>query len=524
MPLHMEKTSASFRSKSGLYFIGVFGAVALAHLPFLRLPYFWDEAGYYIPAALDFFRQGLLIPQSTLTTGHTPLIPVYLALAWRLLGFSPLITRLAMAAFAAATLVALYVLGRAVASHEATLWAGILLAVSPLFFAQSTLAFLDLPAAFTTTMAVWALLRRRLGWFALAASVAVLTKETAIVIVPVAIVFVWRTRKRMDKSTWIWLATPVATLAAWAVYYHHQTGFWTGNPEYLQYNLYSTLGPVRIATSFARRLYQVFIAGFNWLLVGAALFGFRRMKAVEQQKAAEGATSKEERGADPRIEFRFLAAGLVAVYIALLSVVGGAVLPRYLLPMFPCFYLALVLFVEFLPRPVMRVAFVLVAAGFVAAWFIKPNYPFAYENNLAYADFIRLHQQAAEWLSAQPDTPRILTAWPATDELSHPQLGYVKKPLRVLGVPGFAPPYFRNVPDTSFDLVYLYSRQWDPPDNWLRRLPWLARTGKYAPPIRPAFLAFRYRLHEVASFERGGQWVKIYAKSTSAAPNANPNF
>jgi 4-amino-4-deoxy-L-arabinose transferase-like glycosyltransferase len=520
----MEKTSPSVGFGSGLYFIGVFGAVALAHLPFLRLPYFWDETGYYIPAALDFFHKGLLIPQSTLTTGHTPLIPVYLALTWRLLGFSPLITRLAMAAFAAATLVALYMVGRAVASREAALWACILLAVSPLFFAQTTLAFLDLPAAFTTTIAVWALLRRRLGWFALAASIAVLTKETAIVIVPVAIIFLWRFRKHAASSTWIWLATPVATLAAWTVYYHHQTGFWTGNPEYLQYNLYSTLGPVRIATSFARRLYQVFIAGFNWLLVGAALLGFRRMKAFQQQNAAEGVSRKEDPPAHRRKEFFYLAAGLAVVYISLLSVVGGAVLARYLLPMFPCFYLALVLFVEFLPRPLMRVAFILVAAGFGAAWLIKPSYPFAYENNLAYTDFIPLHQQAAEWLSAQADTPRILTAWPATDELSHPELGYVEKPLRVVGVPGFAPPYFRNVPDTSFDLVYLYSRQWDPPDNWLRRLPWLARAGKYTPPIRPAFLAFRYRLHEVASFERDGQWVKIYAKSTSTAPTANPNF
>ncbi|HET9180344.1 MAG TPA: glycosyltransferase family 39 protein [Terriglobia bacterium] len=520
----MEKTPANVGFKSGLYFIGVFGAVALAHFPFLRLPYFWDEAGYYIPAALDFFRHGLLIPQSTLTTGHTPLIPVYLALAWRLLGFSPLMTRLAMAAFAAGTLVALYALGRAVAGREVALWACILLAVSPLFFAQTTLAFLDLPASFTTTVAVWALLRRRLGWFALSASIAVLTKETAIVIVPVAIVFVWRSQKHMDRSTWIRLATPVAALAAWAVYYHHATGFWTGNPEYLQYNLYSTLGPVRIASSFARRLYQVFIAGFNWLLVGAALLGLRRMKAARQQNAAEGTTRNEEGPEGARKEFFFLAAVLVAVYIVMLSVVGGAVLARYLLPMLPCFYLALVLLVEFLPRPVMRVAFVLVAAGFVTAWFVNPSYPFAYENNLAYVDFIHLHQQAAEWLSARPETPRILTAWPATDELSHPELGYVKKPLRVVGVPSFAPPDFRNIPGGSFDLVYLYSRQWDPPDNWLRRMPWLARAGKYTPPIRPAFLAFRYQLHEVASFERRGQWVKIYAKSTSAAPDANPNF
>ena len=524
MPLSMNRVSANSRLLFGLAFIGTFGAIALAHYPLLRLPYLWDEAGYYVPAALDFFRRGLLVPHSTLATGHTPLVSVSLALAWWLLGFSPLITRLTMVAFAAGTLLALYALGRAVASREAAIWACILLALSPLFFAQSTLAFLDLPAAFTTTVAVWALLRRRMVWFGVAASLAVLTKETAIVIVPVAMVFIWRFRKDEGSSAWLWLAAPVATLGVWAAYYHHITGFWTGNAEYLQYNLYSTLEPARIAASLLRRLYQVFVAGFNWLLVGAAFLGYRRMKSARDRKAAEETAGREELPAGHRKEFFFLAACLGAVYVAILSVVGGAVLTRYLLPMFPCFYMALVLLVDTLPRPVMRATFVLVASGFVVAWFINPKYPFAYENNLSYADFIQLHQQAAEWLSVQPGTPRILTAWPATDELTHPELGYVKKPLCAVGIPGFAPPDFRNIPDGSFDLHYLYSRKWDPPDNWLRRLPLLARVDKYTPPIRPVFLAFRYQLHEVASFERRGQWVRIYAKGQSMTPGVATTF
>ncbi len=41
-----------------LLFVGVY----LAHLTLLRLPYYWDEAGYYIPAAYDFFRTGDVIP------------------------------------------------------------------------------------------------------------------------------------------------------------------------------------------------------------------------------------------------------------------------------------------------------------------------------------------------------------------------------------------------------------------------------------------------------------------------------
>jgi len=508
----MSKISAKPRLTFGLGFIATFGAVALLHYPLLRLPYFWDEAGYYIPAALDFFRHGLLVPQSTLTTGHTPLLSICLALAWHLVGYSPLVTRLIMMTFAAGTLVALYALGRTLASREIAFWACILLGLSPLFFAQSTLALLDLPAAFTTTVAVWALVRRRMAWFAVAASLAVLTKETAIVIVPVAIVFAWRFRKDQRTRDWLWLLTPAAVLAVWAIYYHHMTGYWTGGATYLQYNLYSTLRPGRIAVSLLRRLYQVLMAGFNWLLVALALLGYWRMKRAANQTGKTSRKANTAASAAVRKEFFFLTIGLAAIYIVMLSVVGGAVLPRYLLPMFPCFYLMLSALAEGLPRPLMRVGFVIVAVAFVASWFINPPYPFPYEDNLSYADFIQLHQQAAEWLSAQPDHPRILTAWPATDELRHPELGYVKKPLRVVGVRGFKPQDFRDASGKSFDLLYLYSRKWNPPDNWLRLFPLIERANGYTPPIAPVFLALKFHLRQIAAFRKGGQWIRIFAR------------
>jgi hypothetical protein len=48
----------------------IFAALYLTHWSLLRLPYYWDEAGYYIPAAWDFFRTGSLIP---ITTSATPI-------------------------------------------------------------------------------------------------------------------------------------------------------------------------------------------------------------------------------------------------------------------------------------------------------------------------------------------------------------------------------------------------------------------------------------------------------------------
>jgi hypothetical protein len=506
--------------------LGIWSLLLALHGPLLNLPYFWDEAGYYLPAALDFFRHGLLIPASTLPTGHTPLVMVYLGLAWHLFGYSIAATRAAMILAAAATVLATVALARRVLgalSIEPVVWSAVLLALAPLFFAQSSMVHLDLAVALFTTLACIALLDRRWLLFAAATSLAVLAKETAIILVPVAWIFIWlearHERRSIDLRVWAVLASPCVLLATWAIYYHHHTGFWTGNAGYLQYNLYSTLNPVRILLCFVRRLHEVFIAGFSWVVTAAAALAYawsRKNTAKEPMQAV----AQPER-ARPFILLTWL---LTGAYLAMLSVVGGAILPRYTLPVYPPLIVLAMLYIGRLRRRWARVCCALAAAGLVAGWFSNPPYPVPFEDNLAYADFVRLHQQAADFLAA-PGGPaagtglRILTAWPATNELTTPDLGYVNAPLRVTPVEGFAPADLAAVKPGSFDLVYLYSRKWEPPGNWLARFPWIerieARYFDYAPQAPEEDLARRLNLRLLARWQRRGQWAAIYQVADS---------
>ncbi len=501
------------RTLTTLGMVGAFALLLLLHSPLLNLPYFWDEAGYYVPAALDIYRNWQLVPQSTLPVGHTPLVMVCLALTWHVFGFSPLVTRAAMVLIAAATVVVTYMLARRLASREAALWSAALLALSPMFFAQSSLVFLDLPAALSTTLCLLALLDGRMLMFALAASFAVLTKETAVVLLPAAAAFVWWRRRAGQAAAlraWLALAVPLLPLAAWTLYYHHATGFWTGNAEYLQFNLYSTLSPGRIFWSLLRRLYEVFVGGFNWLLVAGAAF------SVWRGSNSHGDTEAQRRTK----EFMFLATGLIAVYLLLLSIVGGAVLPRYLLPIFPTFFVASVVLIWRLQKTAARILCGATLGCFVAAWFINPPYPFPYEDNLAYADFIRLHQKAAAFLSARPLGDRILTAWPATDELTRPFLGYVARPLRTVPIEGLTARDFEKADPHSFDILYLYSRKYEPANNWVGRVPFFRRAQEryfgYAAQVNERELVARFGLRPLAEFERRGQWVRIYVRQSSS--------
>src|SRR5213593_5080035 len=119
----------------------------LLHAPLLRLPYFWDEAGYYIPAARDLLLTGSPIPLSTPSNAHPPLVMAYLAIWWKLAGYTPLVTRTAMLLVAAFSLLGVFRLAQRVANEEVALASVLCTALYPVFFAQSSLAHVDLAAA-----------------------------------------------------------------------------------------------------------------------------------------------------------------------------------------------------------------------------------------------------------------------------------------------------------------------------------------------------------------------------------------
>ena len=199
----------------------IFITVYLTHGTVLRLPYYWDEAGYYIPAAYDFLRTGSLIPFSTLSNAHPPLPSLYLALWWKTSGFLPAVTRVAMCVISSLALLGVYQLVLQITKKWLPAAAVTLLTLLyPVWFAQSTLAHADMFAAAAT---LWGLCfyfkeeaRGRDRWTtALFFSLAALSKETAIV-TPVALalgeLLIPKLRGRV-RATGI-LLTPILPLAA----------------------------------------------------------------------------------------------------------------------------------------------------------------------------------------------------------------------------------------------------------------------------------------------------------------------
>jgi hypothetical protein len=416
----------------------IFAALYASHFTLLRLPYYWDEAGYYIPAAWDFFRTGSLIPITTLTNAHPPLPSVYLAFWWKLSGFSPEVTREAVLLVATLGLLAVWRLSmRLVGVTMVAFWTVVLTGLYPIWFAQSTLAHADIFAAACT---LWGLVyvlpdHDRKPWAAaLWFAAAALSKETAIVI-PFALAMVslassFRVRPPARFRLWreaAWLMGCVLPLVCWYAWHYAKTGFLFGNPEFLRYNAQANLEPMRMLAAFGHRVLHL-TAHMNLfvpvLMALAALL-------LKPRRNAEG---NERRGiSKPVLSCIFF---LILVNAVFFSVLGGALLTRYLLPMYPLVLLMAV--TTFYRRvPSWHGMALITAVAFVIGLFINPPYGFAPEDNLAYAHVVRLHEAGIAQLNKSFPGSTVLSAWPMTDALTRPELGYLKQPYDVYRLEDF---------------------------------------------------------------------------------------
>ena len=461
-----------------LVFAAAFVGLHVTHATLLGLPYYWDEAGYFIPAARDIYADGAFIPHSTLSNAHPPLVMAWLALAWKLFGFGIEVARTAMLAVAALALAGVFALAARVANWRVGAATVLLTAAYPVFFAQSTLAHLDMMVAALT---VWALVfylppkegkegekvlvgspfARRAVCVVLLA-LAALAKETA-VMVPVVLcgweLVCWLLRKKERLASLIcverrpawWALTLLLAgvpLALWFAYHRARTGYTLGNPEYFRYNVESTLNLARILDTVWRRLGHVTFHMNLWALTLAGL-------AAMFLRPRRDGDAQRPRIAVP-VQVLFLV--LILAHVFALSVVGGAVLARYMLPVLP---LLILIWVSTLWRrvPAWPLAVALVCGAFAYRTQVNPSYSFPWEENLAYRDFVLLHRDAARFIAEKHPEARVLTSWPATDELRNPYYGYTPRALNVVPVENFFRPELERAAarKADYDVALIYS-------------------------------------------------------------------
>lgn len=497
----MSASIAQPRRKTHALFLGIFAVLQLLlHLPYLKLPYFWDEMGQFIPASLDIWQKGAWVPVSTTPNVHPPGVMAYLAGVWTVFGYSIPVTRCAMLLLSSLLLLFTFLLAIevykrvTVPMRGAPAFAAVgLLLLSPLVVSQSMLAQLDMPAAAGSVAALYFYLRGRLWWCVAACTLLVLAKETGILFPGLFFLeAAWRRR-------WVAAAAytiPALALAAWLIYLRAHTGTLLGDSGFEHYNLWFQLHPVRLPLTLFRRVFYLFADNFHIAGTFALLWAFRRTRLFDAPI------------------WRGLATVFV-LHVLLVSMLGGAALERYLLPVLPLLYIAIAGAWAVLPRKPATISAVLLFAGFGAGSLFNPPWPYPFENNLSVVDFVTLHREAANYVELHYSGETIASAWPFPDGLRRPEFGYVSKPLKVRGIEDFHLSTIRRLRGNSPDVLVVYSRTWEPSYGltklgFVRRL--LSTYYFYEPQVSASEIQRELGLHSVMRLERNGQWVEIYAK------------
>ena len=482
------------RPHAYLFFFTLFASIVFfSHALFLSLPFYWDELGQFVPAALDIFQSAAWIPHSTVPNVHPPGVMAYLAAFWTVAGYSIVSTRIAMLLLASMGVLAAFLLAielcRNVRGAPAFM-AVFLLCASPLFFAQAMLAQLDMPAMLFTCAALLLFLQDKTRWAAVACIGLVLVKETGL-LAPLVFGVCLLYEKRGREAAWFLLAP--AALGCWLLILARGTGHWFGNSEFTQYNLYYPLHPVRVFFALGRRLYYLFWQDFHWIGTIAIMLAWGRgLFATRAWRVAWV---------------------LIGVHVLFLSVVGGAMLARYLLPVLPLVYAAMAAAMCIYRGPLKVLCQLALLAGLIAGNFWNPPYPFPFENNLAFTDFVELQQTAAGFVARHYAGERIASAWPFTAALSRPEFGYVQQAVPVHSLQDFTAQSVDS-PDWRRDarVLVVFSRMWEPAWSWthlelVRKI--LHRFYEYRQDLSSSEMRNR-PLTRTARWQRRGLWIEVY--------------
>jgi hypothetical protein len=505
-------------------FAVIFIFIFLLHIPLLQLPYFWDEAGYYVPAARDILLSGSVIPHSTSSSAHPPLAMAWLALWWKVVGYVPPVTRTAMLVLAAFSLLGFFRLAERVANTKVAIASTLCTALYPVFFAQSSLAHVDLAAAGLTFWALGAYVEGQPVATTLWFTAAALTKETAI-LAPVAVaaweITGWVARNSSLRKLWrengeaksksdfsrriAPLIIPALPLALWYGYHYARTGYVFGNPEFFRYNVAATLSPTRFLLALAMRLWQMVGYLHLWVLTLPTLLAMWMLPARQDR-----GTERPRIGIGVQMTFYVVA----LTYMVAMALIGGAVLARYMLPAVPLIILVCVSTLwrrlRFWPAAV-----ACVALAFVAGWYWNPHYGFSPEDNLAYRDYVELHEDGERFLEARYPMVRVLTAWPASDEITRPWLGYTTRPMRVVRIEDFSLDEVLSAASfrANYEVALVFSTKYEPgPAFWDRWRGWAELKKRFFGFHRdlPAAAAAQILGGRVVfSEQRRGQWIAV---------------
>lgn len=404
-------------------------AFILFKIPDLSLPYFWDEAGVYAPGSLAMKDNHTIsiMPKALdpeFSRGHPLLAVASYAAFFKIFGDSHVHGHLFSLLLACGVLLLTYHYTARIFSRMAALIAVLLLAFTPVFYAMSAIVLPEMILTLFTVWALFAVIQNKWGQYALAASLAMMCKESAIVI-PAAVLFFLFVRSLQARDflkwkRWKLFLTAIVPLVVFGIFLLIQKAqngwyFFPLHVGYIQHDVSSILSTLWYVTQ------DVFIRWGRWL---AGIFFLAGLLAAATRKAPK----KAKDGA------------LLFTVFMIISIVFGALnfyLTRYMLYVFPFMmvlsaYGALALFGNFRPVISWSLAAAFSVAGAALAWKHMDLKKFNDTADMSYRHTVLTQLDAIHWIEAQPWADSTIgVVFPNWQAVIDPRYGFVKKAFKV---------------------------------------------------------------------------------------------
>ena len=442
------------RKNNDKLLIGIllFIAFFLAKLPILNMPIHWDAIQQIVVA--DRLKSNNLNPESLrnfwIYEGRPLFFYELLALSYLLLGVSLWVPHLLIIIFGFIALYFTYLLGENLYSKKVGIIASLFLFFSAIFFAQTGIVTLMVPFTALTLTTLYFAIKNRIKAYLISGTLLVMTLDIAPLLILLILFYViYRNHKKEKIKNILLYSIPLFVFVLWMTYNKLVFGWFLFTRVSSFPNIVESwplvIGILPLIENFVNRLQEVFIYDYKWILTVPLIL-------LSVHKIAN-------RKFSVKLEIVFLFSVILS-YLLSFSLMKEGYLIRYALMVYPLFFLLVSNSLNEIVKNKLAINLIviIIIILFVSTWVGNrtENCGCKLESNLEYLDLVKTHYETTNYIEKNYPNLTVLTAWPQTEELSMPILGYVSKPIKII------PIYHPNLTEKMFgaDLVY-YSPQSD---------------------------------------------------------------
>ena len=434
-------------SKENWLFISILLVYSLLHWwPTRNLPYHWDSAGFVINTVVNFIDTNFTqLVGHQLGYAHPMLIPLTVALTWKIFGHTLLVSHLVMLPFLPMLLISTYYIGKKISNSYTGFLSALLVGVTPVVFVEYGLIYLDLPMSAFATLAVALWLYNKKIWSMIALSLSIWAKLPGILILPSIFIYNWvKEKEKRNPTKWNWnnylpLIIPVIAFLAWITYHYWVTGWALIKPEVMD-NLPKSNNSIQKIVHALNITFLDQTRGFMSLVLIASSLFLKSKNRLNQIITP--------------ISITLLSLLIISTIFFSKMLEYGARYSIFLIPPLAVLSVFSLLKASNNKKIVTITVAAILFYSVITMWNPKTptqNWEFSPKKDLSYIDLIKIGQQAATYLSQNYPNAKIYGYFPENYQITQPYQGYIDQALDFTVCTEF-----KYIPDQT-QIMYLHA-------------------------------------------------------------------